>query len=144
MFSKKTYRSWLLTQIYLRLPVFSKCLKWVFQVPFRRFLKGRDSLEVKAIINFKFLWIIAATTGRFDEWVSVFLEKRPGDVSRGTLNMVVPLSDSTRAFYVYICQKDDNQFRYITYTRSITGTSQRYQDADTSQKLKWTYWANDR
>ena len=31
-----------------------------------------------------------------------------------------PLSDSTMAFYVYIRQKDDDQFRDITYTRSIT------------------------
>ena len=45
-----------------------------------------DSLEVKKIIKVKFLWIIAATAGRFYEWVSVFLEKRPWDVFRGTLS----------------------------------------------------------
>ena len=75
------------TQIYLRLPVFGKCLKWVFQVCLRRFPVGRDSLEVKKIIKVKFLWIIAATTGHFYEWVSVFLEKRPRDVFRGTLSL---------------------------------------------------------
>ena len=76
------------TQIYLRLPVFGKCLKWVFQVCLRRFPVGRDSLEVKKIIKVKFLWITAATAGRFYEWVSVFLEKRPRDVFRGTLSLV--------------------------------------------------------
>ena len=65
-----------------------KCLKWVFQVSLRRFPVGRDSLEVKKIIKVKFLWIIAATTGHFYEWVSVFLEKRPRDVFRGTLSLV--------------------------------------------------------
>ena len=64
-----------------------KCLKWVFQVSLRRFTVGRDSLEVKKIIKVKFLWIIAATAGRFYEWVSVFLEKRPRDVFRGTLSL---------------------------------------------------------
>ena len=73
-------------QIYLRLPVLGKCLKWVFQVCLRRFPVGRDSLEVKKIIKVKFLWITAATAGRFYEWVSVFLEKRPRDVFRGTLS----------------------------------------------------------
>ena len=76
------------TQIYLRLSVFGKCLKSVFQLCFRRFLVGRDSLDVKKIIKVKFLWIIAATTGHFYEWVSVFLEKRPRDVFRGTLSLV--------------------------------------------------------
>ena len=76
------------SQIYLRLPVFGKCLKWVFQVCLRRFPVGRDSLEVKKIIKVKFLWITAATAGRFYEWVSVFLEKRPRDVFRGTLSLV--------------------------------------------------------
>ena len=47
-----------------------------------------DSLEVKKIIKVKFLWIIAATAGRFYEWVSVFLEKGPRDVFRGTLTLV--------------------------------------------------------
>ena len=74
------------TQIYLRLPMFGKCLKWVFQVCFRRFPVGRDFLEVKKIIKVKFLWITAATAGRFYEWVSVFLKKRPRDVFRGTLS----------------------------------------------------------
>ena len=32
--------------------------------------------------------IIAATTGRFYEWVSVFLEKRPREVFRSTLSLV--------------------------------------------------------
>ena len=54
----------------------------------RRFPVGRDSLEVKKIIKVKFLWITAATAGRFYEWVSVFLEKRPRDVFRGTLSLV--------------------------------------------------------
>ena len=43
------------TQIYLRLPVFGKCLKWVFQVCLRRFPVGRYSLEVKKFIKVKFL-----------------------------------------------------------------------------------------
>ena len=47
-----------------------------------------DSLEVKKIIKVKFLWIIAATAGRFYEWVSVFLENRPRDVFCGTLSLV--------------------------------------------------------
>ena len=42
------------TQIYLRLPVFGKCLRWVFQVCFRRFPVGRDSVETKKIIKVKF------------------------------------------------------------------------------------------
>ena len=44
-----------ITQIYLTLPVFGKCLKWVFQVRLGRFPVGRDSLEVKKIIKVKFL-----------------------------------------------------------------------------------------
>ena len=52
--------------------------------------------------------------GGFHEWVSVFLEKRPRYVFRGTLSLLGSLSDSTIAFYVYICQNDDNQFRDIT------------------------------
>ena len=59
----------------MRFPVFGKCLKWVLQVCFRRLPVGRDCLEVKKIIKVKFLWIIAATAGRFYEWVSEFLEK---------------------------------------------------------------------
>ena len=49
------------------------------------------------------------------------------------------------AFYVYIRQKDDNQFRGITYTRSITESNIFFKkknnfsytgyDTDTSQKL---------
>ena len=61
------------------------CLKWVLQVSLRGFPVGRDFLEVKKIIKVKFLWITAATAGCFYEWVSVFLEKRPSDVFRGTL-----------------------------------------------------------
>ena len=91
MFSKKNSGSWLgrSLQGYLRLPVFRKCLKWVFQVHFRRFLVGRDSLQVfPLIIEVKSLWI-TATAGRFYEWVSVFLGKHPREVSRGTLSMVM-------------------------------------------------------
>ena len=91
MFSKKALGGWLWRSLhfeYLRLPVFSKCLKWVFQVCLRRFPVGRDSLEVKKIIKVKFLWIIAATTGRFYECVSEFLEKRPRNVFSGTLRLV--------------------------------------------------------
>ena len=50
---------------------------------------GRDSLEVKKIIKIKSVWITAATAERFQEWVSVLMEKRPKDVSRATLSMVV-------------------------------------------------------
>ena len=35
------------TQIFLRLPVFGKCLKWVFQVSLRKFPVGRDSFRSK-------------------------------------------------------------------------------------------------
>ena len=66
----------------------NKSVKWAFQVCFRRFPVRRDSLEVKKIMKVKFLWIIAATAGRFYEQVSVFLEKRPRDVFRGTLSLV--------------------------------------------------------
>ena len=66
-----------------------KCLKWVFQVCLRRFPVGRDSLEAKKIIKVKVLWIIAATAGRLYEWESVFLEKHPRYVFRGTLSLVV-------------------------------------------------------
>ena len=74
------------TQIYFRLPVFGKCLKWVFQMCHRKFPVGRDSLEVKKIIKVKFLRIAAVTARRFYQWDSVFLEKRPRDVFRGTLS----------------------------------------------------------
>ena len=92
MFSKKA--SWGLaakkfTQFFWRLPVFGKCLKWVFQVCLRKFPVGRDSLEVKKIIKVKLLRIIATTAGRSYVWVSVFLEKRPRAVFRGTLSLVV-------------------------------------------------------
>ena len=74
------------TQIYLRLPVFGKCLDLVFQVCLRTFPVERDSLEVKKIIKVKFLWIIAAMAGRFYEWESVL--KHLMYVFRGTLNLV--------------------------------------------------------
>ena len=96
-----------------------KCLKWVFQVCLRRFPVGRDSLEVKKIIKVKFLWITAATAGRFYEWVSVFLENRPRDVYRGTLSYIAVPKWFHNGF-VYIRQNDDNQFRDITYTSSLT------------------------
>ena len=54
----------------------------------RRLFVGRDCLEVKKISKVKFLWIIAATAGRFYEWVSVLLEKRPRDIFRKTLSLV--------------------------------------------------------
>ena len=60
----------------------------MFQVRLRKFAVGRNSLEVKKIIKVKFLWIITATAGRFYEWVSVFLDKRPRDVFRGILSLV--------------------------------------------------------
>ena len=63
------------TSIYLRLPVFGKCLKWVFQVCFRRFSVGRDSLEVKKdyhrqiLVNsschgWTFLWVGECVLGK--------------------------------------------------------------------------------
>ena len=64
-----------------------KCLKWVFQMCLRRFLVGRDSLEVKNIIKVTFLRVIAATAGRFYEWESVFLEKHQRYVFRGTFSL---------------------------------------------------------
>ena len=54
----------------------------------RSFPVGKDSLEVKKINKVKFLWIIAATAGRFYERVSVFLKKRQKDAFRGTLSLV--------------------------------------------------------
>ena len=45
------------------------------------------------------------------------MEKRPKDVSRATLSMVVA---PTMPFYVNIRRKDDYQFRDITYTRRVT------------------------
>ena len=84
--------------VYLRLPVFGKCLKWVFQVCFRKIPVGRDFLEVKRIVKVKFLWNVAATAGRFYDWVSVFLEKHPKDVSRGTLSMVMVDSGFLRLY----------------------------------------------
>ena len=87
------------TQIYLRLPVFDKSLKWVFQVCFRRFPVGRDSLEVKKIIKVKFLWITAATAGRFYEWVIVFLEKRPSDIFLVPWDWLRSQSDSANNFF---------------------------------------------
>ena len=68
--------------------MFGKYLKWVFQVCHKRFPVGRDSLVVKIISKIKFLWIIAATAGCFYEWESVFLEKHPRYVFRGTLSLV--------------------------------------------------------
>ena len=96
----------------LRLSVFGKYLRWVFQVCFRRFPVGRDSLEVKWIIKVKFLWIKAATAGRFYEWVSVFFKKRKKE--RLPWVRLRPLGNSTMIFYVYIPQKDENQLRDIT------------------------------
>ena len=106
------------TQIYLRFPVFGKCLKWILQVYFRRSPVGKGSLEVKKIVKVKFLWIIVATAEGFSEWVSVFLEKRKKE--RLSWVWLWPLSDSTMDFYIYIGQKDDSQFCDITYTSSIT------------------------
>ena len=60
----------------------------MFQVRLRKFAVGRNSLEVKKIIKVKFLWIITVTAGRFYEWVSVFLDKRPRDVFLGILSLV--------------------------------------------------------
>ena len=99
-------------------PVLDKCLKWVFQVCFcvsfkcgKRLFRSKKDYQVQ-------MWIIASSTGRFFEWVSVFLEKRKKE--RLPWVWFWPLSDSTMAFFVYICQKDDNQFRDTTYTQSIT------------------------
>ena len=91
-----------LTKLCLRFPVLRNCLKWVFQVCFRMFLVGRDSLEVKQIIKVKVLRIIAATTGRFYEWVSVFLEKHPKNVSCGTLSMVVALIAQGLFMFIFV------------------------------------------
>ena len=90
------------TQIYLRLPVLGKWLMWVFQVCFKMFPVGRDSLEVKKIIKVKFLWIKAVATARFYEWVNVFLKKRPRDVFRGTLSLVaIPKWFQNGFLYLY-------------------------------------------
>ena len=53
------------------------------------------------------------------EWVDVFMGKRTRDVSRGYLSTVVTLSDFAMTFYVYTRQKDDYQFRDITYTSYV-------------------------
>ena len=81
---------------------------------------GKDSLEVKTIVKVKSLRIIAATAGRFYESVSMFLEKRKKSL------VVAPKWFNNgfwrvySSIYIYIRQKDDSQFRDITYTRSIT------------------------
>ena len=90
------------TQIYLRLLVLEKCLKRVFQVSLKRFPVGRDSLEVKKFIKIKFLWITAATAGRFYEWVSVFLEKRPRDVFAVPWVRLRSQSNSTVALFIFV------------------------------------------
>ena len=72
-------------------------VRQVFQVCFRRFPVGRDSIEVKKIIKVKFLGIIAATTGRFYEWVSVFLENAQGRFFVVPWVWLRSLSDSTMA-----------------------------------------------
>ena len=58
----------------LRLSVFGKYLRWVFQVCFRRFPVGR-LLRSKMDYQGQILVNKSATAGRFYEWVSVFLEK---------------------------------------------------------------------
>ena len=79
---------------------------------------GKDSLEVKHFINVKFLWITAATIGRFYEWVRVFLENHKKE--RLPWVRLWPLSDFIMAVYIYICQKNDNQFSDITYISTTT------------------------
>ena len=97
----------------------SQVFKVGISVSLTRFPVGSDSLEVKKIIMIKLLWVIAATTGRFYEWVSVFLQKRPSDVFRGILSQIA-VPEWFHNGFVYIRQNDGNQFRDITYTRSLT------------------------
>ena len=61
----------------------------MYERHFRRSSEGRDSLEGKRNYQDQILVNLAATTGRFSEWVGVFLEKRLMDVSCGNLSMVV-------------------------------------------------------
>ena len=58
-----------LTKIYLRLAAFTKCLKWVFKVYFRKLLEGRYQGQILV--------------------VSVSVGKCPNDVSRGNLSVAV-------------------------------------------------------
>ena len=58
-----------LTKIYLRLAAFTKCLKWVFKVYFRKLLEGRYQGQILV--------------------VGVSVGKCPNDVSRGNLSMAV-------------------------------------------------------
>ena len=121
----------------MRFPVFGKFLKWVFQVCFRRFPVGRESLEVKKIIKVKFLWIIAATAGSFYEWMSVFLEKRRKEGLPWL--WLWPLSDFTMALH------SSKRWQSVFWNnRSITEIFLKrnnlpyiWYDTDTSQRLVW-------
>ena len=50
--------------------------------------REKTFLEIKEIS-----WIVAATTGRFYDWVDVVLGKRPMDVSHGNLSLIVAHKD---------------------------------------------------
>ena len=110
------------TQIFLRLPVFGKCLKWVFQVSLRKFPVGRDSLEVKTITKVKLLWIIATTAGRSYVWVSVFLEKRPRAVFRGTLSLVVNPKWFRNGFLCLYSSKRGQSVSWYNLEKELNGT----------------------
>ena len=73
-----------------------------------------DSLEVKKIIKVKFLWIIAATAGRFYEWERVFVEKHTRYVFRGTLSLVVVPKYFHNGFLRLYSSNDDNEFHEVT------------------------------
>ena len=55
----------------------------------RRLPERLDFLKVKILIKVKSWWIVAAMTGRFYEWVGVFLEKRAKNVSCGNISLAV-------------------------------------------------------
>ena len=143
------------TQIYLRLPVLGKWLMWVFQVCFRMFPVGRDSLEVKKIIKVKFLWIKAVATARFYEWVNVFLKKRPRDVFRGTLSLVaIPKWFQNGFLYLY-SSKRWQSVSWYNLDKELNGIKDFLKKKqfflywlDTAQipvkNLCITYWTRDR
>ena len=137
--------------------MFGKCLKWVFQVIFKRFPVGRDSLEDKKIIKVKFLWIIAATAGRFYEWESVFLEKHPRYVFRDTLSLVA----APKCFHIdFLCLYSSQRWQSVswdnwdslhlslklsfltkpTYAKFCNSFNESHFQAKITTSYYWFYW----
>ena len=113
----------------------------MFQVCLRNFYVGGESLEAKTIIKIKFFWIIAATTGRFYEWASVFLEKSSTDVFRGTLSLVAVPEWFHNGFLCLYSPKRWQSVLWYNLDKDLNGIqdlkkkSYNGYDTDTSQKL---------